>query len=328
MPGSKTGNRTQTNREGTPVKTHNTSLTDGKTPMKMTALALALLVGLGAGCTTMPLASLFSSSDLPDCFDSNYDQERRLFTMRNVAANQANQQCLLTVWPSGEFTSASRLTEGSYVVQLANGGGGGAGGTLQPAQGGGGGGGGGAGAMETETTVVLTEGQYKLTLGAGGPGGNACLRRDNVGGGPGWAGSPTSMVRVATGEVVVGPAGADTYARPTRAQNERLAGNKRDGHGGSGPGQSSGDAAEAKPPLKGAPAFVAGNPIRPGGGGDGGDTSRGEGGEGGGGGLKVEANAAVERGSLGSGGGGGMGTPFVCEAGGTGGNGFIAVRRI
>jgi hypothetical protein len=208
--------------------------------MKITNLALSLLVGIGTGCTTVPPAPLVSMSDLPNCFDTNYDKERGLFTIRNDIGNAANQQCLLTVGPRGDVASASRLTAGSYTVYLANGGGGGAGGTLQVFAGGGGGGGGGAGAMEKQATVNLTEGVYKLTTGAGGPGGNAGeLRPYGFGGGPGWAGSPSNMVRVATGEVVMGTPGADTYARPTRAQNEGLSG-KMDGHGGSGPGQANG----------------------------------------------------------------------------------------
>ena len=124
--------------------------------MKITKLALSLLVGIGTGCTTVPPAPLVSMSDLPNCFDTNYDKERGLFTIKNDVGNPVNQQCLLTVgprgdvvsellggiWdvvtglltvePRGDVASASRLTAGSYTVYLANGGGGGAGGTCKP----------------------------------------------------------------------------------------------------------------------------------------------------------------------------------------------------
>src|SRR6185503_12041722 len=60
-----------------------------------------------------------------------------------------------------------------------------------------------------------------------------------IGGSPGWPGSPSSMVRIANGELVAGVFGADAYRRPSRAQVERMAG-PMDGHGGSGPGQTSG----------------------------------------------------------------------------------------
>ncbi len=315
--------------------------------MKITRLALSLLVGIGSGCTTVPTAPPVSMSDLSNCFGANYDKERRLFTLTNTDGNPVNQRCLLTVQPRGDAASASRLTAGSYTVYLANGGGGGAGGTLQAFAGGGGGGGGGAGAMETRTTVDLTEGVYKLTIGAGGPGGNACVGSLAMPGGPGWAGSASSVVRVATGEVLAGTPGADTYARPTRAQNERSAG-KMDGHGGSGPGQASGghgasaetthsvklegeagasNLASGRSGMGGAPGLVSVGDKRSGSGGGGGATSIGHGG-GGGGESPGQKENAPERGSLGSGGGGGEGSSSECDPGARGGHGYIALRRI
>ena len=201
--------------------------------MKLTKLALSLLVGIGSGCTTAP--SLVSTSDLPNCFDSNYEKERGLFTIKTLVGRQVSQQCLLTVGPRGDVASASALAAGTYKVYLANGGGGGAGGTFLGFAGGGGGG--GAGAVEALMTVVLTEGVYKLTIGAGGPGGTAGSPvRAGIGGGTGWAGSPSNIVRVVTGEVVAGTPGADTYARDSRSQSERSAG-KIDAHGGSARGK-------------------------------------------------------------------------------------------
>ncbi|GEM_PF-937159 len=220
--------------------------------MKIIKLALAALAGAGAGCATAPSAPRVAISKLPNCFESNYDAPRGLFTIKdlndiwaNPTKNPANQQCLLTVGPSGGAASASPPTAGRYAVYLANGGGGGAGGTLQsPIHGvaGGGGGGGGAGAKEMRAAVYLAEGACKLTIGAGGPGGHVCTPVSNLAGGPGWAGSPSNIVNVATGEVVAGVPGADAYARPTIYQNEKLAGKGRPGQGGSGPGQTSGGA--------------------------------------------------------------------------------------
>jgi len=304
--------------------------------MKFTMIALSLVAGFGAGCAAIQTAPLISAADLPNCIASNYDAARDLFTIRSDVGNSANQQCIL------------RLKGGSYAATLASGGGGGAGGTVQTFDGGGGGGGGGAGAAQTLTTIHLTEGEYKLTIGAGGQGGNACIVGPFVfGGGPGWLGSPSNIVRVATSELVAGSPGADRYARPTRAQNERQAGDQRDGHGGSGLGQSSGGRGGhtefAKTKVEATPGErnAAPEPSRPGGaagavprddqqsgaGGGGGATSAGDGGDGGGEGLRRRA-IAPELGLLGSGGGGGAGNSAGCEPGSRGGHGFIALRPI
>ena len=110
--------------------------------MKINKLALSLLVGIGTGCTTLPPAPPVSMADLPNCFDTNYDKQLRLFTIKSAIGNVVNQQCLLTVGPRGNAASASQLAAGPNRIALANGGGG-AGGTLQAfasTQGGGGGG--------------------------------------------------------------------------------------------------------------------------------------------------------------------------------------------
>lgn len=315
--------------------------------MRTKILALSMLAVFGGGCTSMPSSSPVAMSDLPNCFDSNYDKERGLFTIRNDTGNPVNQQCLLTVSPRGSAASASRLTAGGYRIYLSSGGGGGAGGSLQAFHGGagGGGGGGGAGALETQATVNLTEGAYKLTLGAGGPGGMVCVPRAGIGGGPGWLGSPSSMVRVATGEVVAGAPGADTYARPSRSQQDKMAG-KTDAHGGTGPGQASGghgsrpetrDTAEdqavagvsklasGRSGIGGAPGTDAVDERRSGTGGGGGATSIGQGGAGGGETL-AHKDIPPLRGSLGSGGGGGEGSSSQCDPGARGGHGYIALR--
>ena len=324
--------------------------------MKIATIALLLLAGSAAGCAGLAPAPLVSVSDLPDCFESNYDKERGLFTIMNDVGKAVNQQCLLTVGPRAAAAPASALAAGRYRVYLADGGGGGAGGTMQPfhrGDGGGGGGGGGAGSKEIQATVDLSEGVYKLTLGAGGPGGTACVvastsadRSISSGGGPGWLGSPSNMVRVATGELVIGTPGADSYARLTRGQHDRSAG-KKDAHGGSGPGQASGGQgsvaatastarveaapgagkpASAGAELGGAPGSVSVADKRPGVGGGGGATSIGQGG-GGGGESPGQNEQPPVRGSLGSGGGGGEGSTSECDPGARGGHGYIALRR-
>ena len=327
--------------------------------MKMTQLALSLLlVGLGAGCAGIQSTVPVALADLPNCFDTNYDKERGLFTIRSDLGKSVNQQCLLTVVPRADVASPRQLRAGNYRVYLSNGGGGGAGGTLQSfLYGGGGGGGGGAGAAETLATLYLTEGAYKLTIGSGGPGGTAGeLQRGGFGGGPGSAGSPSSIVRVATGELVIGAPGADTYARPSRSQADRAAG-KSDAHGGSGPGQTSGGRGadtETKAGVKvqmdatagagkatsdasklasgraepgGAVGPVTAIDKLPGGGGGGGATSIAAGG-GGGGESPGQKEKPPERGSLGSGGGGGEGSLSQADPGARGGHGYIAFRPL
>lgn len=258
--------------------------------------------------------------------------------------DQPSQQCLLTVSASGEPASATRIPAGRYVINLSDGGDGGAGGTLRAAsERGGGGGGGGAGARELQRVVDLIEGVYTLTLGAGGPGGSACMRTPTMlfPGGPGWLGSPSSLVRLATGEVIIGSGNAEKYMRPSKSGNERLAGNQ-DGHGGSGPGKTTGgrgghmdvtglNAEPAEAGFRrgvnegGDPGMTYGDARSVGSGGGGGASTRNEGGDGGGD-LRSHWGQPPERGLLGSGGGGGEGTPYACGAGGRGGDGFMALR--
>ena len=295
------------------------------------------------GFTSFLGAAAPCAAALPDCLVSNYDPARHLFTLKNPRPDEPNQQCLLTVGPRGRAGSELSLSAGRYLVNLSDGG---AGGTLQDVNGGGGGG--GAGARELQREVLLTEGVYKLTIGAGGPGGNPCIPTPNMvfSGGPGWLGSPSSLVNVATGEVLIGTPGADTYVRPKKRDNEKRAGNP-DGHGGSGPGKASGGdggrvditGIHTLPPEPG--DSKAGNPGGDpgataadrkhladgrGSGGGGGASTKSEGGDGGG---EVQRHwiQRPERGALGSGGGGGEGTMFVCGAGAPGGHGFMALRH-
>lgn len=322
--------------------------------MKITTLVVSVLAVIGSGCATDLSAPPIAMSGLPDCFASNYDAQRDLFTVKNTAQNFVNQQCVLMVGPRGGVSTPSRLSAGSYMVSLANGGGGGAGGTRQSG-GRGGAGGGGAGAREAVTRVNLAEGSYRLTIGGGGPGGDACVSAPfYISGGPGWLGSPSNIVRVATGDVVAGTPGAESYARPSRAQHDRSAG-LSDGHGGSGPGQTSGGhggtsnsvtsvvvLAESgqdsrktgaagmggsRAGVSGTGGIPGGNQDRTSAGGGGGATSRGDGGSGGGE-KPGQRNHLPDRGALGSGGGGGEGSSSECDAGARGGHGFIALRPI
>ena len=303
---------------------------------------------LTVACLAAPVATFAQPLTLPDCIAANYDAQRHLFTIRGAAPSAANQQCLLTVVARDRSNSAASIPAGRYLIHLSDGGDGGAGGTLQSIRGGGGGGGGGAGGKEFERVVELAEGTYKLTIGAGGPGGSPCLATPAItfGGGPGWLGSPSSLTRLDTGEVLMGTAGADTYKRPSKAQNEKQAGNP-DGHGGSGPGKASGGVGghvdvtgfhAIRPEAGNSRAGNAGGDpgVAPvdrknrmddsGSGGGGGASTKSEGGDGGGE-LARHWVQPPERGALGSGGGGGEGTMFACSPGGTGGNGFMALRQ-
>ncbi len=322
--------------------------------MKIITLSLITIALIGSACSTAPPTGPVSVSALPNCFDSNYSPADQVFTIRNPAGKVVNQQCILTVTPRGKVSPGQQLAAGNYLVSVSDGGGGGAGGTMHDGtkfpgvDHGGGGGGGGAGAAETQLKLNLTEGEYRITIGAGGPGGSACSGAPNYfGGGPGWFGSPTNIVRLATGEVVLGTAGAETYVRPSRSQNDK-GGKARDGSGGSGPGQTTGGhGANVTPSSKTTHVATAGAETRspsetevggaagkvlpndqkrdPGPGGGGGATNLGAGGAGGGD-LPKHANISPKRGTLGSGGGGGAGDLYGCAAGASGGHGFVAFQ--
>ncbi len=324
--------------------------------MKVTTYPILLLALVGAGCATAPPPAVIATTELPNCFDSNYSASDQLFTIKSASTKTVNQQCLLTVVPR-DRVSRGQLAAGSYLVSASDGGGGGAGGTMHddsrfPGENhGGGGGGGGAGAMETQAKINLIEGTYRLTIGAGGLGGSACSGAPHYfAGGPGWLGSPTNIVRVTTGEVLLGAAGAELYARPTRGQNEKLAGKKRDGHGGGGPGNTSGGhgttftpsgkidhvaTAGAEAPTftqvkqGGEPGNVLPNDRQsgPGPGGGGGASSRAGGGAGGGD-LPGHKPLPPQPGTLGSGGGGGSGDLYGCDGGANGGHGYVAFKPL
>ncbi len=325
--------------------------------MNVTKLSVVLIALIGAGCATAPTPIVVAATQLPNCFNSNFSSPEQLFTIKAASEKTVNQQCILTVVPRGANTAGQQLAAGTYLVSASDGGGGGAGGTMHDnvkfpgVNHGGGGGGGGAGALEKQAKVNLTEGTYRVTIGAGGLGGSACSGAPNhFGGGPGWLGSPTNVVRIATGEVLLGAPGAESYARPTRGQNEKLAGKKRDGQGGSGPGQvpgghgttftPSGNVAHPATPGADVPAFAqvkqGGDPGNvlpndqksgPGPGGGGGASARSDGGDGGGD-RAGHKPVKAEPGKLGSGGGGGAGDLYGCEAGSRGGHGYVSIKPL
>ena len=63
-----------------------------KARMKTTTLALCMLAAIGAGCATLSAPGVEPVSGLPDCFESNYDRTRDLFTLNERAGSAPNQQ--------------------------------------------------------------------------------------------------------------------------------------------------------------------------------------------------------------------------------------------
>jgi hypothetical protein len=169
--------------------------------MKSGKFVMALLT-----CAT---SSVFAQ-DSPQCDAANFDQGRNIFTVVNPASGAVNQQCFLTVQPSG---AAGRYTEGNYEILLSGGGGGGGGGGSgrDDDRSTGGGGQGGAGAVPARTNTYLKPGVYRLTMGTGGLGGGAS--RSQGSGGNAGNGNPTGMAEANTGETIAGFPRAEQWAR-------------------------------------------------------------------------------------------------------------------
>jgi hypothetical protein len=167
--------------------------------MKSSKLVLALLT-----CAT---SSVFAQGS-PQCESANLDQGRNIFTVVNPAPGAVNQQCFLTVQPSG---AAGRYTEGNYEILLSGGGGGGGGGATGDDRSPGGGGQGGADAVPARTNTYLKPGVYRLTMGTGGLGGGAS--RSQGSGGNAGNGNPTGMADANTGETIAGFPRAEQWAR-------------------------------------------------------------------------------------------------------------------
>ena len=170
-----------------------------------TEIRLALL------CLATASVPAFAQSASPMCGSTNYDQAQNAYTIVNPAARAVNQQCFVTVYPSGAVPDQARqdpnsyLAEGRYIIELVGGGGGGGGGAGEKGNGGEGGGG-GAGAVPSRTVQYLSPGVYKLTIGTGGYGGAAR-------GGRTGDGNPTSLTNAQTGQLVAGFAGADVWTK-------------------------------------------------------------------------------------------------------------------
>ena len=166
--------------------------------MKSGKFALALLT-----CAT---TSVFAQ-DSPQCGPANFDQGRDIFTVVNPTSGAVNQQCFLTVQPSG---AAGRYTEGNYEILLSGGGGGGGGGGTGDDRSSGGGGQGGAGAIPARTNTYLKPGVYRLTMGTGGLGGGASVSQGS--GGNAADGNPTGIVEAYTGQTIAGFPQAEQWA--------------------------------------------------------------------------------------------------------------------
>ena len=166
--------------------------------MKSSNFALAILT-----CAT---TSVFAQ-DAPQCGPTNFDQGRDIFTVVNPASGAVNQQCFLTVQPSG---AAGRYTEGNYEIVVSGGGGGGGGGGAGDDRSSGTGGQGGAGALPARTNRYLKPGVYRLTMGTGGLGGGASGSQGS--GGNAADGNPTGIVEAYSGETIAGFPGAEQWA--------------------------------------------------------------------------------------------------------------------
>jgi hypothetical protein len=169
--------------------------------MKSGKFVMALLT-----CAT---SSVFAQ-DSPQCESANLDQGRNIFTVVNPASGAVNQQCFLTVQPSG--STAGRYTEGNYEILLSGGGGGGGGGSTGDDRSSGGGGQGGTGAVPSRTNTYLKPGVYRLTMGTGGLGGGASGSQQGPGGNAG-NGNPTGVAEAYTGETIAGFPRAEQWAR-------------------------------------------------------------------------------------------------------------------
>lgn len=87
--------------------------------MKFTKPVLCLVAVFGTGCAMLPAPAPLAASDMPNCFESNYDAQRGLFTLNSAASEAARQQCLRTVVPRGTNALSSRLAAGGDAGVLA-----------------------------------------------------------------------------------------------------------------------------------------------------------------------------------------------------------------
>ena len=238
-------------------------------------------------CLATAAAPAFAQNASPSCGPANFDQSRNAYTVMGRVAGAANQQCLITVYPSGAMPGEaarnplSYLPEGSYIIELSGGGGGGGSGSgemtneerraSKSRDDERGGGGGGASAAPFRTVQYLAPGTYRLTIGTGGEGGSARNMQSSDGG-------STSLTNANTGQLIAGFPGADRMTQRSNAAS----------NGGGGSAAAGGVS-----------------------GGSGGEHRGGQGG------------ASADSSGFGAGGNGGKGDERTVRAGDSGGSGFI-----
>jgi len=172
------------------------------------------------------------------CGSTNFDRAQDGFTIVNPVAGAVNQQCFVTVYPTGAAPAQavqdpkSYIAEGKYAIELVGGGGGGGGGGAGAKDTSGEGGGGGAGAAPSRTVQYLSPGVYKMTIGTGGYGGAA-------NGGRTGDGNPTSVTNAYTGQLIAGFAGADTWTQKSEAAGTAAGGIAAPGGTSGASGQTS-----------------------------------------------------------------------------------------
>ena len=75
------------------------------------AVRLALL------CMAAAAAPAIAQDTSPRCGTTNFDQARNVFTIINPAPDAVNQQCFITVYPSGPMPAEGAKYPGSYMVE-------------------------------------------------------------------------------------------------------------------------------------------------------------------------------------------------------------------
>ncbi len=200
-------------------------------------------------CLAAVSVPAFAQNALPRCGASNFDRTQNAFTIRNAPAEAVNQQCLITVYPSGaapiqaQQDPASYFVEGKYTIDLMGGGGGGGGGGAGAKGKTGGTGGGGASAAPSRTVQYLSPGDYKLTIGTGGEGGAAR-------GGRTESGNPTNLTNANTGQLIAGFPGADTWTQQSKAAATGGGGVAVPGGTSGASGQSAGASSTGRTPAQ------------------------------------------------------------------------------
>ena len=88
--------------------------------MKTSILVLALLTVIGTGCSTVRQSPFVADTALPNCFDNNYSDQFKLFTIKSAAPNVVNQQCAITVLPRGSVSSGQQIVAQNMLSMLTS----------------------------------------------------------------------------------------------------------------------------------------------------------------------------------------------------------------